>query len=232
MKKLCLIFLIFLAGRLYAADSLNPDVTYFYPKAYKTWNYNFIAGLSLTKLPMAVVEEEINTSPMPSVGMRLGMPANFSLFADFGSNYISNFGSLGLQWSFLNKRISAGVGVRFTGWWGHLDMEAFRIKSSGLIGAPYAVAGFDLGDFTLTGEFSIENNYIYTTSDDVYLGEWYHPFSNYAFKFGLEQPMWNNNYVLLGIKFNYAKFYYQSWLSFTTFNEYLMYPEFYFSFIF
>lgn len=232
MKNIIFILILTLiAARAIAADSLDKEYNYLFPKAYKSWDFHFIAGLSLTKLPTAIVEEEINSSPMLNFGVRLGLPIDLSVFLEVGTNYIANIGHFAVQWSLLNKGISAAVGMRYSAWFGHLEMNAFNIKSSGMIAAPYITSGIDFSDFTLTGELSVESNYLYTTSDNVYLGEWFQPVSGVALKLAIEQPMWNDNYVILAAKLNYSKFYYQSWLSFSIFNEYLFYPEFSFSFI-
>jgi hypothetical protein len=41
----------------------------------------------------------------------------------------------------------------------------------------------------------------------------------------LEQPLWNDNYVTLGIRVNHVKFFYPTWLLFPTFNRYYYIPE-------
>ena len=70
-----------------------------------------------------------------------------------------------------------------------------------------------------------------TQSEDVLLGEFYRPLSAYCLNFSIEQPLWNDHWVLIQIKLNYAKFFYQSWLAYSTVDEYLLYPQFSFGFI-
>ena len=90
--------------------------------------------------------------------------------------------------------------------------------------------GYNFKDFILSMNIETQHSFMLTWSKDASLGKIQTPDAGIGVGFVLEQPLWNNHWVNLGFKVNYAKFYYQSWLSFSTLNEYLLYPEFSFGF--
>ena len=63
-------------------------------------------------------------------------------------------------------------------------------------------------------------------SDDVKVKSDFNTFSGITFGLYIEQPLWKDNYILLGLKMNYTKFYYPIWAAFPTFNRYFYIPEF------
>jgi hypothetical protein len=231
LKTLIIIFSLINLNCLAAEqDSLSQKYIY-YPGAFQKWDYRFMVGLSASKLPTAVVEEEISVSPMLMMNFRLGMPADMSFNFQLNSNYISTHGILGYQWALLKGRTPISIGAKAAAWMGHLELEAIRLKSWGMIISPYVSFGIDFDKFLLSAEFETQHSFMYTYSEEVLLGTIRNPQSGYGLRFTLEQPLWNDNWVLLSLKLNYAKFYYQSWLSFTTIDEYFLYPELIFGFV-
>jgi hypothetical protein len=212
------------------SNEVSDTKSYYFPKVTKQYEFNFTAGLSITFLPIAVVEEEINSSPLINLGMKMSLSDDIYSVIDFGSNYIANIGSFGVYYNIINRDLTIGLGVRGAIWFGHLDFAGFKLKSTGAIFSPELHAGIDLGSMKLSSSFEVENNYLYTTSDDKKLGEWIQKLSGFTFRINLEQPLWKDHWVSTSIKLNYNKFYYQSWLSFTNVEEYLLYPEFSFGF--
>jgi hypothetical protein len=180
---------------------------------------------------MAVVEEEINQSPMLELNARLGLPLKLSLVAQVKSNYIANYGILGLQWSFFNGDLSLSFGNKVAVWFGHLEMEAIRLKASGISIMPYLTAGIDYDEYLISVAVESQSNRMWTQTDERTLGKIDDLISGIAFDINIEQPLWHNHWVILGVKLNYVKFFYQSWLSYTTLDEYLLYPEFKFAFV-
>jgi hypothetical protein len=219
----------------FAQDSLKIKENkryYFFPKAYKKYKYSFNTGISITRLPTEVVEEEINTSPVLNGNFRLGLPWKFSMDFKFSTNYVSNLGGLTIYRSFINKKFSFAIGSNTSIWFGHLEMQTIKLKSYGLIYSPLILAGYDFKKFLITLEAEINYGFMKTFSNDELLGKFNQPRSLYAVKVAIEQPLWNNHSVILSVKSNYARFYYQSWLSYSTIKDYLYYPEFSFAFIF
>lgn len=236
MKYLVVVFsiLFFCMNKLaFCADGIRENKRYIcYPNAYKPWKPTFCTGVSVTRLPTEIVESEVNTSPVITLAYRQGMPWKLSSEIKFISNYVSNLGSFSLYRTIIDQRFSLSIGGIVSVWFGHLDFPEIKLKSFGVIYAPTISAGYDFHKFlvTLTGEMNY--GFMDTSSDDKLLGTFNQPRSLYSLKISVEQPLWNNHSVVLSLKNNYAKFYYQSWLSYSTIKEYLYYPEFSVGFIF
>ncbi len=212
------------------ASEAEPSYFY-YPKAYTSWQYKAVLGLSVTKLPSAVVDDEINTFPMVTSDFRVGLIKNVSMNIQFYTNYLANNGSVGFQWNMLNNAVSLALGENTSVWFGHLQLDGIHLKSMGVLASPFLSIGYDVRDFMITARIEVQNSYLKTLSEDMLLGEFYQYFSAYNFQFNIEQPLWNEHWVVLGVKLIYAKFNYQSWLTYSAIDEYLFYPEFSFGFI-
>lgn len=217
--------------KLYSGDSTHEAQYINFPDPYPLWEYKFAAGLGITKLPTQIVEEEINTSPIVYGSFRISLPLNFSGSVYFATNYISNIGTLGLDFAPITSPIVLSIGARSSIWFGHVEMESIRLKSYGLIFKPLVSAGINFGDLLFTGSFEVQYSTMKTYSEDALLATFKQPNSGYILRFTLEQPLYNNHWVLLGLGLNYSNFYYQSWISYSAIKSYLLYPEIYFGFI-
>lgn len=187
--------------------------------------------MSVTKLPVEVIEEEQNILPYLLGGVRLDMPVPLALDVQFQSNYLANNGSLGLEWMLQNRSLVTSIGLRTSVWFGHLEMDYFRLKTFGIDMSPSVSAGLDLGDVTLKATGFVRFSYMKTDSDDKLLLEKYTPLSAYGAALTIEQPLWNDHWVALSIGATYAKFTYHSWITYTTLEDYLFYPEATFGFV-
>lgn len=188
-------------------------------------------GLSVTRLPYVVVEEEISHLPMIISNFRVGLPYNFSFSAQFNTNYFTNFGSGGLNWSIINNRFSFNLGGRICIWHGQMDLDNINLRAWGLIFNPNIALGYDFKKFLFSLELEAQYSKFSTYTDGVFIGTIDEPKSGFAFKINIEQPLWNDHWIDLSLKLNYTRFYYQSWLTFSTIKEFLFYPEFTIGFI-
>jgi hypothetical protein len=202
----------------------------FSPKRYNKWDVGFSTGVSLAKIPTAISEEEINQSPMLFGYFRLGLPCNISTDIDFQSNYIANYGYISLFWTYEYYNFSLAFGGKFAGWFGHLDLEAIKLKAEGMVLSPFISCGYDFDDLKLSLQFETQTNRMWTQIDDRELGRFENELSGFAVALNIEQPLWHEHWVALRVRMNYTKFFYQSWLSYNTINEKLLFPEFIFGF--
>lgn len=203
----------------------------FYPKSYEPGEFGFHMGLGITRLPEQVVEEEISFLPMPNIDFRIGISKKWSLLLDINANYISNYANIGLIRSHSLGNTAFSIGSNFSAWFGHLEIESFKMKTWGLIFSPNISLGFDFGSLFFSAQFETQHHLLWNYSDEEILGVLKKFDGGFAVRFTAEQPLWNNHWVALTLKLNYSKFYYQSWISYSTVDEYFFYPEFIFGFI-
>ncbi|PKL84524.1 MAG: hypothetical protein CVV22_12535 [Ignavibacteriae bacterium HGW-Ignavibacteriae-1] len=225
-----ILFLIINFAVLYSEESEQGNLCFYLPKTNKPWKLSFNTGLSLTKLPTHIVEEEIDVSPLVFANAKLGLPWNVTAGIYFATNYISNIGTISLMYHINSGDFYLAAGCNGSMWFGHLEMESIRLKSYGVLIKPAFSAGYDFGDITLSSTFEVQYGFMKTFSDDALLGNFKQPRSGYTLKVYVEQPLWNENWVVLGVGLNYSTFYYQSWLTYSAVKNFLLYPEFIFGF--
>lgn len=214
-----------------AQDTIEREAYFVYPKAFKKWHGAFLAGASITRLPTEVVEEEISTSPVLTAEYRLGLPKKWNLCLKLSSNYISNLGALHVSRSLINKKFALALGGNASMWFGHLELQAIKLKSYGVILSPQLTFGYDFRKYFLSVAAEVNYGFMRTFSNEEELATFKQNQSLFAIKIAIEQPLWKTHSFLLFSKLNYAQFYYQSWLSYSTLSDYLLYPEFGFAFI-
>jgi hypothetical protein len=202
-----------------------------YPKTKREWGLQVGTGLTLTKLPTEIVEEEINQSPMINVSCRFDTPSKFWMFAQLKSNYIANYFVLGGNYTIINDRWSVSIGNDIAVWFGHVEFGDFSLKARGLITYPNITIGLDMDDFFLSLKTELQHSMMLTDVDGAYFGNTQENRPGLGFTIAIEQPFWNDNWVIIGVKLNYTSFYYQTWLSYSTLDEYLLFPELIFTFI-
>ncbi|MFZ4400885.1 MAG: hypothetical protein ACOYO1_12690 [Bacteroidales bacterium] len=230
--KIILFFAFILHNLAIGQDIVKSKPFIFFPGAYQKWEYKISTGLSLTRLPNEIIEEEINTLPTINADFKMGLPLKFILHSRINTNYISNMLSLAFQKSIIDKKIAMAVGVNTSYWFGQLYQDVIRLKAYGFIANPYITGGIHFKDIYLSLKLENQFSIMKTASEDEMLGRSLQPNSAYAIQFTIEQALWKNNWVALGVKLNYSKFYYQAWLTYTAIDEYLLYPEYSFTFIF
>jgi hypothetical protein len=230
--NLLFILLFFLQIQVFGQDTISKENFIFFPGSYKKWDYKFSTGVSLTRLPNDIIEEEINSLPMLNGDFKMGLPKKFMLHSKINANYISNMFSIGLQKSIIDKKNALAMGINTSFWFGQLYQDVIRLRAIGFVFNPYIIGGIHFKDFYLSLKFENQFSTMKTFSDDAMLGTSRQPNSAYSLQFVIEQPLWNNHWVAMGVKLNYATFNYQSWLTYSAIDKYLLYPEYSFAFIF
>lgn len=233
MKYLIFILLIFISIEAMASDSLAKAPSILYPRQYELWELNYSVGIGVTALPLAIVEDEVNQSPIIRLRGKVGLPIGFSIDLSFFSNYLSNYGELGIEKNIVNDKFSLSGGLSTAGWFGHLNMPAIQLKSRGMNLMPYLSVGYDFDDFQISSRFDTQYSIIWTDDyEEQYLGRRIYDDLGYGLQIAIEQALWGNNRTALGMKVNYAKFYYQSWIAYNTIDQYFFFPEMFFEFTF
>ena len=212
---------------LHSQDVADTDTYLYYPEPYNNWKYVNSVGITIGKLPKFIVDDQINQVPMLYYHGRFGLPLNFSVNAIFNTNVLTNHISAGASWHFNKGRFSFSLCDNMAFWYGFAYFDYFNSTIYGLINYPTISIGYDFGKLraTLKNEVAlmmylskkIDNIEVLTQKDQIV---------NASSSLILEQPLWNENVFILGIKLNYTRYYYQSWLAYTTNQVWLFIPEF------
>ena len=204
-----------------------------YPSPLGTGEIKSALGLTLSKPPPEVVEEfsSVLRAPLFEYRMLYGLPSDFMLEGRVTTIFVSNQFALGAQWVYPLKPFGFAAGVDLAYWFGKLEIDGFDNFVKGWDLYPSVSAGYDFEKFTITlkGELDIVLSKTQRVGDIV-VSEDNGVFNGGSLSIYVEQPLWKDNYFIIGMKNNIVKFYYVVWPGFPTFDRYTYIPEFYFGF--
>lgn len=220
------LLLFALAERSTAQTYDNPGL-YHYPVQLQPKEFRSTLDINMARAPQDILEEaSFIRAPLPTWDVRYGLPHDFQLTGAITSIVITNHIAAGAAWVHSFDHLNVEVGYRLAYWFGFMSVEGFDNTANGWINYPAMAVGYDFGTMavTLRGELNI------VTSLTTYAGDLETSSDNNFYNGGslalmLEQPLWKDNYVTLGIRVNRVKFFYPTWLLFPTFNRYYYIPE-------
>lgn len=202
-----------------------------FPKPIKQGIYNFAIGIGVTRFPNQVVEEEINYSPTLNFDARFALTDKWYLVGSLTSNYITNNLSVGPFWSTSLNNFHFSVGLISSGWYSHLNVDAIKLNTYGITATPRILMGYNLFNFKATLQIESHHHIFWNYLEKEYLGSTKIWDGGFSVNLVTEQTFIDNINTIIGLRFHYTKFYYQSWLAYSVLDEYLFYPEFYFGVI-
>ncbi len=230
-----LLFLqLFLLFETSIAQQLNfQENTFFYPHSYQSGQIIQSLGLSTAKLPEDVVEtDDVFRAPLFSYKLKYGLPENFLAEGGVESNLITFHFALGPKWNYSLDKFGFSVGGDIAYWFGQLEQFGFDTKFKGWMMYPNLSAGYRFNKFTLSIKSELVFNLAETsTNGDSEIENDLDFFNGWTIGFYLEQPLWKDNFVVIGIRSTFLKFYYPMWAAFSTFDRTFYIPEATFTFI-
>ena len=236
-KKLLLktfLLQVFVLCNFAFAQQLNfNDNTFFYPHSFSPGKIVSSLGLSLAKLPEDVVEtDDVFRAPLFSYRMKYGLPKNFLAEGSVESNIVTFNFMLGPKWNYELDKFGFSVGADLSYYFGQLEQFGFDTKFNGWALYPNISAGYQFEKFTI----SLKSELVFNLAEQSKNGESEIEndldfFNGWTIGFYLEQPFWGDNYVVLGVRSTFLKFYYPMWAAFSTFDRTFFIPEATFTFI-
>lgn len=168
--------------------------------------------------------------PFFNILATMGLRKNFSAEIRIGTIVVSNQVSIGLKW---HRRISENLffngGYELAVVYGFLSplaQQGFDTRVHAIIHCPNLSVGYTYKDiaFTLRGELNMVGHVRIRAGENVVSDDrnFYNGFSIGLF---MEQRLWKNNVVIMGLRNNYQKFSYIAWPAFSTFNRFYNIPE-------
>ena len=207
---------------------------FYYPSLSPFKHFKHTAGLAGADLPEDMVEEAstLIRAPLFNYQALYYLPANFAVYGAFYTNFITYHFSLGPRWNYRFGKFSLAPGYDIAYWFGALNQFGYNSKLRGWIHYPNLTVGYDFDIFML----SLKAEIIYISSltelaDDIEITRKFKNYAGITFAVYIEQPLWKDHYLILGVKSNYTKFYYPVWAAFSTFDRFFWIPEFTVGFI-
>jgi hypothetical protein len=202
-----------------------------FPHPYKKYGFKISAGLSMVRPPKDLLENAIQ-APLVNIHMIFGLPWNLSLESELSTIVVSNQLTLGPRYSYLYKNFGVKAGWDIAFIYGQMRQAGFDNSLVAWFHYPNLSVGYKLKKmaFTLKGEVVIVTKSVSKTGENE-VNQSKNFFNGGTLALYIEQRIHNKKVFVIGIKDNYEKIYWPTWLIFTTFNRYYHIPELNFSWI-
>ena len=202
--------------------------SFIHPSIMDTGEYKHEISLLLAKLPEDAIESTSAWiyAPLFTYQAKYGLPLGFNLNGSFSTNIITYQTRIGGQWGYNLDRITLAVGFDVAYWYGRLNNFGFNSTAQGWQSYLNLNLGIAFEKFTLT--LRGESDYLLTlkqAADDIETASSKNVGAGTSFAILIEQPAWKNNYMTLGVRFNYSKFYWPAWAVFPSWDRYFFIPE-------
>jgi len=196
-----------------------------FPHQYKKWGFQIGAGLLLVKPPMDLLENAIQ-APLVNIHMTFGLPWRFSLEGDVSTIVVSNQFALGPRFGYGYRNLYFNVGWDVAWVYGQLKQGGFDNSTKVWIQYPNISLGYKLKkmSFTLKAEGVYVSKLSQMTGENEVSYE-KNFYNGMTCAFYLEQRLWKDHVFIVGLKDNYVKYYWPTWMLFTTFNRFYHIPE-------
>ena len=210
-------------------DITNPSMHF--PHQYKKWKFQVSAGLSMVRPPKDILESAIQ-APLVNIHATFGLPWKLSVEGDLTTIVVSNQLALGPRLSFMQHNYGVKIGWDVGYVYGVLRQFGFNNSTRAWIHYPNISLGYKLKKmaFTLKGELVAVAKVSTRSGENEVTGS--RNFINGATAaLYMEQRLYKNTVFVIGLKDNYLKYYWPTWMLFSTFNRFYHIPELYFSWV-
>lgn len=228
-KQNCTFFLllaqfVFLNSTLAYGNNDVYDLPFFEKESSS--KLDFVVGVSVTNLPLEIVEEEFGHVPMAFLTVDFRFKEDDILFAEVSSNYLTNKLGCGYKKVFETNGLEFSLSSALSAWYGKADFGYFNASTLGFMNTTAAEIAFqmDYGKITLGGEINFQIKE-YSNVGNVRLKSKESKLSGVSFKLQFEQPVLGKG-LILGAKINYSQATYHSWIAFSNNQNWLPFPTF------
>jgi hypothetical protein len=186
----------------------------------------------MVKPPKDMLETAVQ-APLANLHAVYMLPWKFSVEGDFTTLIVSNQLKFGPRFNLIRNNAGFNIGWDLAYVLGFLNQFGFNNSTHAWIHYPNISFGYKLKQiaFTLKAEAVIVGS-ISTRTGDNELTTSRSFLNGYTGAMYIEQRLHKNKIFVFGIKDNYVKYYWPTWMVFSTFNRYYNIPELYFSWIF
>lgn len=231
LKQIRTIVLIFFISSFFENTfSQELDIrnnSFFYPHNLNTIKFLHTLGVKSANLPEDMIESDDGfRAPLFFYKAKYGFTNNFLLEGSVETNFITVQFALGPKWSHEFGKFSVSLGGDAAYYLGALNQFDFRTEINGWLAYPNLTIGYAFPRFSvsLKSELILAIDQTSKTGE-VEVSSIIETFSGYSIAAYLEQPLWKDNFFVLGVKANFTKFYYPIWATFSTFDRLFFIPE-------
>jgi hypothetical protein len=228
-KTFLLLQIILLFTLAAHSQEVNSPGLFHYPARLVPGDLRWAITVEFAKIPEDIIEEaSFVRAPLFKFSARYGLPENFVVNGQITTQIINNAFQLGAGWVYKRDRLHVQVDYGLAYWFGALKVvDGFDNSANGWINYPGISVGYDFGALALTarGELNLVTS-LSTFAGDVEVSTDNNFFNGYSASLVMEQPLYREKYITLGVRMNRIKFYWPTWPLFPTFDRFYYIPEF------
>ncbi|MBP7506990.1 MAG: hypothetical protein KA807_04155 [Prolixibacteraceae bacterium] len=231
--RICLILLICLTFKSETfAENKNEIIlndislnTIVHPDIYQPFKFRSSLSVMFTSIPIDWIEITID-APIFQFSTKMGLPLGFTLNGTIETALISNQFKLGGDWNYEIGSFSMSLGLDGIFLLGYLPVMEFKNYAHGFSVNPNISFGYKTKEIA----FTINTEYNYTNLYNISSGN-----SNtdpYSFNrpgglvsFFIEQKLWNDKVMILGLISNFNIYYFPAWPAFHVFQKVFYIPQ-------
>jgi len=197
----------------------------FYPESKHKFDFTQNIGIGIVILPRSVFEDAFSQIPILNYNARLDLPFNLILSGKFSTILFSNNLSTGILWNYKYHNFNLGAFTELGLWYGFYNSEGIDLGSRGWTFFPGVVVAYNFKDVYLTIKFNLMYQSQVTVAGENRIGKTFNGYTGYSVSIISEQNFLDNSVFSLELKLNYTTFHNITWLSYSTFDNLILYPE-------
>jgi hypothetical protein len=202
------------------------SASFLLPQSHPAWHYYHSISFSYVDIPPAWTLERIN-APLITYYGKFSLPYGFDVQASLATIYISNRLNIGPFWNYSIHNFHFGIGYQFAYDFGKLNQLGYKTKFSGWELQPSVTVGYSFKKIAVI----LRGDLYQSKSIDFVEGGhsvpmWNSFVNGYAVSVCIEQRLYRNKVISVGIKLNDIRYHFIAWPAFPV-NQYrYLVPEF------
>jgi hypothetical protein len=190
------------------------SVSYLLPQAHPQWRYYHTFSFSYLDIPAAWVLQKIN-APLITYNAKFSLPYGFDLQASLATVYISNRLNFGPSWNYSIHNYHFGIGYQIAYDFGELNQYGYKTKFSGWEQQPFITASYSFKKIAIILKGDLyQTNYINFNEGGHSVPMWNSFTNGYSISASIEQRLYRNKLISVGIKLNNIRYHFLAWPAF------------------
>jgi hypothetical protein len=201
------------------------SASYLLPQAHPKWHYFHSFTFSYLDIPAAWALQKV-CAPMLTYNAKLSLPYGFDMQASLATIYVSNRLNFGPSWNYSIHHYHFGIGYQIAYDFGHLNQYGYKTTFSGWEQQPSVTAGYSFKKIAII----LKGDLYQTNSLDFNEGghsvPMWNSFTNgYSISASVEQRLYRNKVISVGIKMNNIRYHFLAWPAFPVNQYHYWVPE-------
>jgi len=213
-------------GAFNSYDSFNiKSASYLLPLSHPKWHYYHSFTFSYVDIPAAWALQKVN-APLFTYSAKLSLPKSFDIQACLATVYVSNRLNFGPSWNYSIHNYHFGIGYQIAYDFGQLNQFGYKTKFSAWEQQPFVTVGYSFEKiaFIFRGDLYRTNSLDFNEGGHS-VPMWTSFTNGYSISASIEQRLYRNKVISVGIKMNNLRYHFLAWPAFPVNQNNYWVPE-------